>query len=101
MLTPKEVPKSYEDLLNPRWKGQMMWSTSRGSGAPRMIGNLLQSMGPEAGKAYLQKVKAQNVAKTTASNRHILYLVIAGEYPLCLHIVHHHAYSIKSDVAPG
>ena len=28
---PNEVPKTYEDLLNPRWKGQMMWSTSRGS----------------------------------------------------------------------
>ena len=29
MVKPDEVPKTYDDLLNPKWKGQMMWSTSR------------------------------------------------------------------------
>ena len=101
MVKPNEVPKTYEDLLNPRWKGQMMWSTSRGSGAPMFIGNILQTMGPEAGKAYLQKLKTQNVAKTTASNRQLLDLVIAGEYPLALHIFNHHAYISKSAGAPS
>jgi Bacterial extracellular solute-binding protein len=66
-----ELPKTYEDLLNPRWKGQMMWSTSRGSGAPQFIGNILLTMGQEAGKAYLQKLKGQNIAKSTASARQI------------------------------
>ena len=79
MVKPNELPKSYEDLLNPRWKGQMMWSTSRGSGAPIFIGNVLLSMGKEAGNAYLQKLREQNIAKTTASNRQVLDLVIAGE----------------------
>jgi ABC-type Fe3+ transport system substrate-binding protein len=100
MVKPTDVPKTYDDLLNPRWKNQMMWSTSRGSGAPMMIGNILQTMGQEAGKAYLQKLKAQNVAKTTASNRQLLDLVIAGEYPLGLHIFHHHAFISKSAGAP-
>jgi len=100
MVKPNEVPKTYEDLLNPRWKGQMMWSTSRGSGAPMFIGNVLHNMGQEKGKAYLQRLKAQNVAKTTASNRQLLDLVIAGEYPLALHIFHHHAYISKSAGAP-
>jgi ABC-type Fe3+ transport system substrate-binding protein len=100
MVKPNEVPKSYEDLLNPRWKGQMIWSTSRGSGAPMMIGNILQSMGQESGKAYLQKLKAQNIAKSTASARQLLDLVIAGEYPIALHIFNHHAYISKSKGAP-
>jgi iron(III) transport system substrate-binding protein len=100
MVKPNEVPKTYEDLLNPRWKGQMMWSTSRGSGAPMFIGNILQTMGPEKGKAYLQKLKGQNVAKTTASNRQLLDLVIAGEYPIAIHIFNHHAYISKSAGAP-
>ncbi len=95
-----ELPKTYEDLLNPRWKGQMMWSTSRGSGAPMFIGNVLLSMGDSAGKAYLQKLKAQNIAKSTASNRQILDLVIAGEYPIALHIFNHHAFISKSAGAP-
>ncbi len=100
MVKPNEVPKTYEDLLNPRWKGQMMWSTSRGSGAPMFIGTILNTMGEEAGKAYLQKLKAQNIAKSTASNRQILDLTIAGEYPLALHIFNHHAYISKSAGAP-
>ena len=95
-----EVPKTYEDLLNPRWKGQMMWSTSRGSGAPMFIGNILQTMEQEAGKAYLQKLKGQNIAKTTASNRQVLDLVIAGEYPIAVHIFNHHAYISKTAGAP-
>ena len=100
MVKPNEVPKTYEDLLNPRWKGQMMWSTSRGSGAPIFIGTILGTMGAEAGKTYLQKLKAQNIAKTTASNRQVLDLTIAGEYPLALQIFNHHAFISKSAGAP-
>ena len=95
-----ELPKSYEDLLNPRWKGQMMWSTSRGSGAPQFIGNIFVTMGQEAGKAYLQKLKQQNIAKSTASARQILDLVIAGEYPLSIQIFNHHAFISKVAGAP-
>ena len=50
MVKPNEVPKTYEDLLNPRWKGQMMWSTSRGSGAPMFIGTILSTMGQKRAK---------------------------------------------------
>jgi ABC-type Fe3+ transport system substrate-binding protein len=95
-----ELPKTYEDLLHPRWKGQMMWSTSRGSGAPQFIGNILLTMGREQGKAYLQKLKGQNIAKSTASARQILDLVIAGEYPLAVQIFNHHAYISKAAGAP-
>jgi ABC-type Fe3+ transport system substrate-binding protein len=100
MIKPNEVPKTYEDLLKPRWKGQMIWSTSRGSGAPIFIGKILNTMGAEAGKAYLQKLKTQAIAKTTASNRQVLDLAIAGEYPLALHIFNHHAFISKSAGAP-
>jgi ABC-type Fe3+ transport system substrate-binding protein len=95
-----DLPKTYEDLLHPRWKGQMMWSTSRGSGAPQFIGNILLAMGQEPGKAYLQKLKGQNIAKSTASARQILDLVIAGEYPLAVQIFNHHAYISKAAGAP-
>jgi ABC-type Fe3+ transport system substrate-binding protein len=95
-----ELPKTYEDLLHPRWKGQTMWSTSRGSGAPQFIGNIFITMGQEAGKAYVQKLKGQNIAKSTASARQILDLVIAGEYPLAIQIFNHHAYISKTAGAP-
>jgi ABC-type Fe3+ transport system substrate-binding protein len=100
MVKPAEVPKTYEDLLHPRWKGQMMWSTSSGSGAPQFIGNILLAMGEEKGKAYLQKLKRQNIAKSTASARQILDLVIAGEYPIAIQIFNHHAHISKQAGAP-
>src|SRR6476661_10534394 len=84
MVKPNEVPRTYEELLNPRWKGQMIWSTGRGGGGPLFVGNLFQTMGETAGKVYLQKLRAQNIAKSTASARQVLDLVIAGEYPLVL-----------------
>jgi ABC-type Fe3+ transport system substrate-binding protein len=99
-VKPSELPKTYEDLLNPRWKGQTMWSTSRGSGAPQFIGNIFITMGQEAGKAYIQKLKQQNIAKSTASARQILDLVIAGEYPMAIQIFNHHAYISKMAGAP-
>ncbi len=99
-VKPNEVPKTYEDLLRPRWKGQMIWSTSRGSGAPQFIGNILLTMGEEKGKAYLQKLTGQNIAKSTASARQILDMVIAGEFPLAIQMFNHHAHISKSAGAP-
>jgi ABC-type Fe3+ transport system substrate-binding protein len=100
MVKPDQVPKSYEDLLNPRWKGRMIWSTSSSTGGPMFIGNVLQTMGDEAGKAFLHKLKSQNIAKTTASNRQVVDQVVAGEYALALHIFNHHAYISKKKGAP-
>lgn len=99
-VKPHEVPKTYEDLLQPRWKGKMMWSTSRGSGASQFIGNILLTKGEEKGKAYLQKLKAQNIAKSTASARQILDMVIAGEFPIAIQMFNHHAYISKQAGAP-
>ena len=101
MVKPNDVPKTYEDLLHPRWKGQMIWSTGRGGGGPLFVGNVLQSMGENAGKAYLQKLRGQNIAKSTASSRQVLDMVIAGEQPIVLVIFNHHAYISKNAGAPS
>jgi len=95
-----DVPKSYEDLLAPRWKGQMMWGTSRDTGGPLFIGNILLTMGQEAGKAYLQKLRGQNIITSSVSARQILDLVVAGESPIALQILNHHAHISKTAGAP-
>lgn len=101
MAKPNEVPKSWEDLLNPKWKGQMIWSTSRGSGAPVFIGNILMAMGQKAGVVYLERLAKQNIAKSTASARALLDLVIAGEYPIAINIFNHHAAISRQAGAPA
>ena len=101
MVKANEVPKSYDDLLQPSWKGQMIWSTGRGGGGPLFVGNILQTMGESAGKAYLQKLRGQSIAKSTASARQVLDMVIAGEQPIVLVIFNHHAYISKTAGAPS
>src|SRR3954463_9390114 len=47
-------PKTYADLLDPKWRGKMAWNgfpTSSGIGG--FVGTVLAEMGEENGKAYL------------------------------------------------
>jgi iron(III) transport system substrate-binding protein len=100
LVKPNEVPKSLNDLLDPKWKGKMVWSTSGGSGAPIFIGNTLMTMGEEKGMAYLRSLTKQDVAKTTASNRAVLDMVIAGEYAIAINIFNYHAVISQKAGAP-
>ena len=86
-----EFPKTYDDLLLPRWKGQMVWKPNDISGAPGFIGNVLSSAGEERGMDYLRRLSAQKIKIVDASVRGVLDQVIAGSYPLVLQIFNHHA----------
>jgi ABC-type thiamine transport system substrate-binding protein len=57
MVKPNEVPKTYEDLLNPRWKGQMMWSTSRGSGGAHVYRQRFADHGTGSGQGVFTKIE--------------------------------------------
>jgi ABC-type Fe3+ transport system substrate-binding protein len=100
LVKANEVPTSLNDLLDPKWKGKMIWSTSGGSGAPVFLGNTLMTMGQEKGMAYLQKLAKQDIAKTTASNRAVLDMVIAGEYAIAINIFNYHAVISRNAGAP-
>jgi ABC-type Fe3+ transport system substrate-binding protein len=100
LVKPNEVPKTPQDLLNPKWKRKMVWSTSGGSGAPVFIGNTLMTMGQEKGMAYLRALAPQEIAKSTASNRAVLDMVIAGEYAIAINIFNYHAVISRSAGAP-
>ena len=84
-------PKTYDDLLDPKWKGKMVWKPNDTSGAPGFIGNILASMGEDKGMDYLRKLKAQQIKSISASARGILDQVIAGQFPVALQIFNHHA----------
>ncbi|HEY7167349.1 MAG TPA: extracellular solute-binding protein [Candidatus Binatia bacterium] len=100
LVKPNDVPKSLNDLLNPKWKRKMVWSTSGGSGAPIFIGNTLMTLGQEKGMAYLRALAAQEIAKSTASNRAVLDMVVAGEYAIAINIFNYHAVISRNAGAP-
>ena len=92
-LVPKGTePKSYEDLLDPKWKDKMAWSSrSSTTSAPGFIGIVMAGMGEEKGMAYLRRLAKQNITPLTASARQVLDQAISGEYSIALEIVNSHA----------
>jgi len=100
LVAANEVPKSLNDLLNPKWKGKMIWPTSGGSGAPVFIGNVLITLGEQKGMAYLKQLAAQNVAKSTASARAVMDMVVAGEYAIGINMFNYHAVISRAAGAP-
>ena len=100
MVPAAQAPKTDEDLLNPRWKGKMAWSTSSGSGGPQVIGGFLKLYGEEKGLQYLKKLAAQDVANIQGSGRNVLDKVIAGEYAIGLNMFHDHILPSVEQGAP-
>ena len=101
-LVPKaQAPKSYQDLLDPKWKGRMAWNPSSIAGAIGFVGNILHSMGEERGMTYLKALAAQRVVNIEASARAILDQVIAGEYAIGLMSFNHHTVISAQKGAPS
>ena len=48
------APKTYEDLLDPKWKGKMAWPALTPVGAPLFVTNLRLSWGEDKAMAYLR-----------------------------------------------
>ncbi|MGV6872399.1 ABC transporter substrate-binding protein [Pseudochelatococcus sp. B33] len=93
-------PGSYEDLLDPKWKGRIAWKPNDLSGAPGFIGNVLVNMGEEQGMEYLRRLAGQEIRIVAVSARALLDQVIAGTYPVALQIFNHHAAISEKRGAP-
>ena len=89
LVKPGDVPKSFEDLLDPKWKGKIAWSSTV-IGAMLFITGVRNFMGEEKALAYLQQLAKQDVAPIASANRVVVDRVMAGEYALCLDAFLHH-----------
>jgi len=85
------APKTYEDLLDPKWKGKMAWPALTPVGAPLFVTNLRLSWGEDKAMAYFKRLRTQSIVNFGAGNpRTLVDRVIAGEYPIALQIFAHH-----------
>jgi ABC-type Fe3+ transport system substrate-binding protein len=100
LVKPADVPKTYDDLLAPRWKGNMAWSTSPTSGGPLFIGNLLSGWGEDKAMPYLQKLSQQDIRNTNSSGRAVLDQVAAGQVPIALEVFNDQVEASKAKGAP-
>jgi ABC-type Fe3+ transport system substrate-binding protein len=96
-----DIPKTFDDLLNPKWAGKMAWTTDPTSaGVPGFIQNILAAKGQEKGMAYLERLAALKPVNVPASQRVVLDKVISGEVPIGLMIFNHHVAISAAKGAP-
>ena len=80
MVKPAEVPKSYDDLLKPMWKGKKILNDTENFA---WFDELLKYWGREKGLAYFRKLAQQDQVFQRGSRSRI-QLVMAGEFPLTI-----------------
>jgi ABC-type Fe3+ transport system substrate-binding protein len=101
LVPPGTEPKTYADLLDPKWRGKMAFAVSLSSSAATgFIGTVLDEMGEDKGMAYLRQLSRQRVAGIDTSARQVLDQVIAGEFAIALQIFNHHAVISAKQGAP-
>lgn len=77
-----KAPKSYQDLLDPMYKGHLVMPNPASSGTGFLtVSAVLQHMGEEKGWEYLDKLH-ENMARYTHSGSKPAKLAGAGEYPI-------------------
>jgi iron(III) transport system substrate-binding protein len=102
LVAKEDVPHTFQDLLDPKWKGKLAWNSDPGAtGAQGFIGAALTAMGEEKGLVYLKQLAAQNVVGVPGGARHLFDMVIAGEYPMALQMLNHHAFFSAGQGAPA
>jgi iron(III) transport system substrate-binding protein len=90
-----ELPKRYEDLLHPRWKGRMALDQNE----DRWFANMLYLMGEQRGMEFMQALAKQEIA--IRSGRSLAtQLLGAGEYDLQIVAYWYRPHLMKKQGAP-
>lgn len=95
LVKPADVPKSYQDVLHPKWKGKLGIETTD----VVWFAAVTKAMGEDKGLAYFRKLAAM---KPEMRRSHILIaeLVAAGEIPLVLTAYNNNVETLKKKGAP-
>ncbi len=101
LVPPDQVPKTYDDLLDPRWQGKLAWRIGTASGTPLFITGVRLARGEEKANEYFKKLATQKVINFgSGSARTLVDRVIAAEFPIALNIFAHHPLISKQKGAP-
>jgi iron(III) transport system substrate-binding protein len=80
LLKKQDVPKTYEELLNPKWKGGQLSLDTEAYG---MLEGLKRVWGREKAVAYFKKLAALDPVLKRGNTERV-QLTLAGEYPLII-----------------
>jgi ABC-type Fe3+ transport system substrate-binding protein len=91
LVPASEVPKSYRDLLDPKWKGKMAWTAEpQLTGGMGFIVNVLATMGEREGTAFLAALAKQDLVRLNNGINGVTVALAAKQYPLGITVDNHH-----------
>jgi iron(III) transport system substrate-binding protein len=96
LIKKEELPKSYEDLIDPRWRGLL------GLEADDSIwyGALLSELGEAKGRTVFEKIMAVNSPSIRKGHSLLTTMVASGEVPLALDVYNWNPEQLKRKGAP-
>ena len=94
LIGKEQVPKTYQDLLDPKWKGRM--AISGESTGANWMGTVLETYGED----FVRQLAKQDLQAHLVSGRALCDMVINGEYALSPTIFDSHVAESKAKGAP-
>ena len=96
LVKKEDFPKSYQDLLDPKWKGRL------GIEAEDIdwFGTVIKDLGEEKGLKLFRDIVATNGLSVRKGHTLLAGLVASGEVPLGLTVYNHNADKLKKKGAP-
>ena len=91
-----DLPKSYEDLAQPNWKGKLGIEAESSD----WFGALVTALGEEQGLALFREIVAANGMSARKGHTLLANLVISGEVPLAISTYLYKVAQLKSRGAP-
>jgi iron(III) transport system substrate-binding protein len=96
LVKKEELPKKWEDLLDPRWKGRLGIEAEDEDWFAGVIGEL----GEARGLKLFRDIVAKNGLSVRKGHTLLTNLVVSGEVPLALTVYNYKAEQLKNKGAP-
>ncbi len=96
MVKKEELPKTYADLLHPRWKGRLSIEATDDD----WFASVVRGLGEERGLQLFRDIVAQNGLSVRRGHTLLTNLVASGEVPFALTVYNFTAEQVKQKGAP-
>jgi iron(III) transport system substrate-binding protein len=96
LIKPQDVPKSYEDLLDPKWKGKLAVEADDAV----WFGALVTAMGEEKALKYFRELVRRNGLSLRKGHTLIANLIVSEEVPFAVTVYDYKVKQLKRSGAP-
>ena len=96
LVTKEELPKTWDDLLDPKWNGRLGIEAEDSDWLAGVFGEI----GEEKGRQLFENIVATNGMSTRKGHTLLTQLVVSGEVPLALTVYNYKAEQLRAEGAP-